>query len=107
MRPFECPRARRAVRALAASLFAAVVLLTAASCSNPEKAKAEHVRRGEAFLKDRRFQEAALEFRNAIQIDDKLAAAHWGLAQAYEKLERFNEAFEELGRTVALDPSNK
>ena len=67
-------------------LLAAVISL--AGCSNPEKAKAEHVRKGEAYLKDSKFQEASLEFRNAIQIDDKLAAAHWGLARAYEGLER-------------------
>ena len=48
----ECPRARR-VRVLAATLLAALVLL-AAGCSNPEKAKSEHVARGEAFLKERR-----------------------------------------------------
>jgi tetratricopeptide (TPR) repeat protein len=100
----ECPRARR-LRALAAALLAALVLL-AAGCSNPEKAKAEHVQRGEALLKERRWQEASLEFRNAIQIDANLAAAHWGLAQAYLQLGRSSEYVEELSRTVKLDPNN-
>jgi tetratricopeptide (TPR) repeat protein len=100
----ECPRARR-VRVLVTVLLATLVAL-AAGCSNPEKAKAEHLRRGEAFLKERRWQEASLEFRNAIQIDDNLAAAHWGLAQAYEQLGRASEYFEELQRTVKLDPTN-
>jgi tetratricopeptide (TPR) repeat protein len=100
----ECPRARR-LRALAAALLAALVLL-AAGCSNPEKAKAEHVQRGEALLKERRWQEATLEFRNAIQIDANLAAAHWGLAQAYLQLGRSSEYVEELSRTVKLDPNN-
>jgi tetratricopeptide (TPR) repeat protein len=100
----ECPRARR-VRVLAATLLAALVLL-AAGCSNPEKAKAEHVQRGEALLKERRWQEATLEFRNALQIDDNLASAHWGLAQAYLQLGRASEYVEELQRTVKLDPNN-
>lgn len=102
----ERPRVGRVARSLAVVLVA-FLSLAAISCSDPEKAKAEHVRRGEAFLKDRKYHEAALEFRNAIQIDDNLAAAHWGLAQAYEKLERFNEAFDELTRAVELDPANK
>ena len=55
-------------------LLSAAVLL--AGCTNPEKAKAEHVRKGDAYLKDSKFQEASLEFRNAIQIDDSLIAAH-------------------------------
>ncbi|HYV12731.1 MAG TPA: tetratricopeptide repeat protein [Pyrinomonadaceae bacterium] len=84
--------------------MAAVVSL--AGCANPDKAKAEHVAKGEAYLKDSKFQEASLEYRNAIQIDDKLAVAHWGLARAYEGLERFPEMLDELRKTVALDKEN-
>src|SRR5690242_16941196 len=85
-------------------LLAVAVFL--AGCTNPEKSKAEHVAKGEAYLKDSKFQEASLEFRNAIQIDDKLAAAHWGLARAFEGLERIPEMIEELSKTVSLDPNN-
>jgi len=81
-------------------------LISLAGCTNPEKAKAEHVRKGDAYLKDSKFQEASLEFRNAIQIDDKLAAAHWGLARAFEGLERFPEMIDELRKTVTLDKEN-
>jgi tetratricopeptide (TPR) repeat protein len=100
----ECPRAR-SVRASLAVLLA-VLLALAASCSNPEKAKAEHLKQGEAFLKEHRWQEASIEFRNAIQIDDHLAAAHWGLAQAFEQLGGGGEYIEELRSTVKLDPNN-
>src|SRR6476660_3081441 len=85
-------------------LLAAVISL--GGCTNPEKAKAQHVSKGEAYLKDSKFQEASLEFRNALQIDDKLGSAHWGLARAYEGLERFPEMFEELRKTVELDKTN-
>src|ERR1051326_4139871 len=77
-----------------------------AGCTNPEKAKAEHVAKGEAYLKDSKFQEASLEFRNAIQIDDKFAAGHWGLARAFEGLERFPEMIDELRKTISLDKDN-
>src|SRR5215218_8064971 len=85
-------------------LLAAVISL--AGCANPEKAKAEHVAKGDAYLKDSKFQEATLEYRNAIQIDDKLAAAHWGLTRAFEGLERFPEMIDELRKTVTLDKEN-
>jgi len=75
-------------------------------CANPAKAKADHVINGEKYLGDSKFQEASLEFRNAIQIDDKLAAAHWGLARAYEGLERFPEMIDELRKTITLDKEN-
>jgi tetratricopeptide (TPR) repeat protein len=85
-------------------LLAAVFAI--AGCTNPEKTKIAHVEKGEAYLKDEKFQEASLEFRNAIQIDEKLASAHWGLARAYEGLQRFQEAFEELRKTTELDADN-
>jgi tetratricopeptide (TPR) repeat protein len=100
----ECPRART-LRALSVLLLTLLVAL-AASCTSPEKAKAEHLRRGEQFLKDRRWQDASLEFRAALQIDDNFAAAHWGLARAYEQLGRGSEFFDELQRAVRLDPNN-
>jgi tetratricopeptide (TPR) repeat protein len=82
------------------------IVLALGGCTNPEKAKAAHLAAGEAYLKDSKFQEASIEFRNALQIDDSLAAAHWGLSKAYEGLQRLPESFEELKRTVALDPNN-
>ena len=85
-------------------LIAALFVIS--GCTNPDKAKIAHVERGEAYLKEDKFQEASLEFRNAIQIDDKLAPAHWGLARAYEGLQRFQEAFEELRITTRLDADN-
>jgi len=85
---------------------ALVAVFAISGCTNPEKAKIAHVEKGEAYLKDEKFQEASLEFRNAIQIDEKLASAHWGLARAYEGLQRFQEAFEELRKTTDLDKDN-
>lgn len=104
----ECPRSgngRSLSSVLLAFVVAAIALATLA-CSNPEKAKAEHVKRGEAYLTEKKFQEASLEFRNAVQIDDRLAQAHWGLARAYEGMEQFTQAFQELQRTSELDPNN-
>jgi tetratricopeptide (TPR) repeat protein len=87
-----------------------LILIVAAvfigACTSPEKAKAQHVARGQALLKDKKFQEAALEFRSALQIDEKLADAHWGLANAYEGLQRYQEAFDEMKQVADLDANN-
>src|SRR6266581_6110971 len=92
------------VLALLVSLSIAALLMSA--CATPEKAKAQHVARGQALLKDKKFQEAVLEFRNALQIDDQFADAHWGLANAYEGLQRYQESFEEMKEVIDLDPNN-
>jgi tetratricopeptide (TPR) repeat protein len=104
MRHQECTRPRYLLLFFCALLIALPLTLT--GCKDAEAAKAEHVRRGEAFLKDKKFQEASIEFRNAIQLDDTLASAHWGLAQAYEGLERWQEAYDEMKRAADLDPNN-
>jgi tetratricopeptide (TPR) repeat protein len=103
MKNHEC---RRKFFALPLLLIPIVVALFLGACTTPEKAKAQHVARGQALLKEKKFQEAALEFRSALQIDEQLADAHWGLANVYEGLQRYQEAFEEMKQTAELDPNN-
>lgn len=103
MKNHEC---RRNAYALPLFIVLVAFALLLGACTTPEKAKAQHVARGQALLKEKKFQEASLEFRNALQIDDKLADAHWGLANSYEGLQRYQEAFEEMKQVVALDPNN-
>src|SRR3954453_2235473 len=100
MRSIECPRP---ISVLAYTLILLLSSTLVIGCRNAEAAKAEHVTRGEGFLTARKYQEASIEFRNAIQIDDRLGAAHWGLARAYEGMQRFPEAFEELRKAVDFD----
>jgi tetratricopeptide (TPR) repeat protein len=90
------------------SLFCllAAIAISLAGCSTSAQSKARYLEQGQKYLKESKFQEASLEFRNAIQIDDKLGDAHWGLAQAYEGLQRYNEMVDEMRKAVALDPNN-
>ncbi|HKP45008.1 MAG TPA: tetratricopeptide repeat protein, partial [Pyrinomonadaceae bacterium] len=99
----ECRSSLRYVTLLSL-LLAAIFAIS--GCANPEKSKVAHVEKGESYLKEEKFQEASLEFRNAIQIDERFAPAHWGLARAFEGLQRFPEAFDELRKTTELDAEN-
>ena len=103
MKNHEC---RRNFYTLFLLIVPVVFALLIGACTTPEKAKAQHVARGQALLKDKKFQDAALEFRSALQIDERLADAHWGLATAYEGMQRFQEAFDEMKQTVDLDANN-
>jgi tetratricopeptide (TPR) repeat protein len=103
MKQQECAR-RVSVYAFICVLLVAVLAFS--GCKNAEAAKAEHLKRGDQYLKEKKFQEASIEFRNAIQIDDKLASAHWGLVQAFEGLQRYSEAVQEIQRTIDLDPNH-
>ncbi|MFL6227764.1 MAG: tetratricopeptide repeat protein, partial [Pyrinomonadaceae bacterium] len=101
----ECQRSG-ARRGLLFFLLAALALCALTSCKDPEKAKAEHISRGEAYLKDKKYQEASLEFRNAVQLDDHSAPAHWGLGRAYEETGQLQQAMEEYQATIRYDQNN-
>ena len=73
------------------------------SCS---KSTEKHIARGEEYLQKRRFEEAVMEFRTAVDIDKTSAKAHWGLARAYENLGQFYESNDELREATDLDANN-
>jgi len=98
--PPECQKSYCPLAYLSVFLVICAILT---GCANLEKAKAEHVKRGESYLKESKYHEASLEFRNAIQLDEKFAEAHWGLARSYEGLERLGETIEELKLVVKHD----
>ena len=66
MKNHEC---RRKFYALPLFIVLIAAALLMGACTTPEKAKAQHVARGQALLKDKKFQEASLEFRNETSID--------------------------------------
>lgn len=62
--------------------------------------------KGEEYLQKRKFHDALMQFRSAVESDPSSAKGHWGLARAYENLGQFNQTVEELRKTVDLDDSN-
>ncbi len=64
------------------------------------------VAKGEEHLAKRKFHDALMQFRAAVESDESSAAAHWGMARALENLGHFNDALDELRKTVELDEKN-
>lgn len=73
------PRARR-------FLAMVVVSISVAACSNPEREKVEHVKKGDQYVADKKDEFAVVEYASAIQIDARYGEAHWKLAQTYERM---------------------
>jgi tetratricopeptide (TPR) repeat protein len=80
------------------------LLFVFSSCSS--HSKEAYLKRGEEYLQKRKFHDAAMQFRAALDIDKDSANAHWGLARAYENLGQFNETIDELRKVVELNPDN-
>jgi tetratricopeptide (TPR) repeat protein len=95
--------ARRRFHAFfAVTIFCALI----AACGNPEKEKLARLARGREYLKERRYAEARIEFRSALQIDKKLAAAQFGLGEAALALGHLQEAAEAYYEAMRLDANN-
>ena len=77
--------------------------LSLAACS---KSPQRYMASGDEYFKAGKYNEAILQYRNAIQRDPKLAKAHFQLAKAYLATQSFQAAFKELQTTVDLDPGN-
>ena len=95
---------RRSMIVVACWIAAAVFL---GSCDrSPEAKLAKHVKRGDEYVKEEKFREAVIEYKNAVKAVPKDAAAHWKLAKAALEAKDIRTAFQELQKTVELDPNN-
>ena len=89
---------------MACWIVAAVFL---GSCDrSPEGKLAKHVKRGDEYVKEEKFKEAVIEYKNAVKAVPKDPAAHWKLAKASIEAKDIRTAFAELQKTVELDPNN-
>src|SRR5215467_8561 len=80
-----------------------VVLLVGSACSrDPRKATDS----GKKYLTDKKYQEAVIQFRTAIQLSPQMVDAHSGLALAFLGLGLLNDAEAEFARVISLQPDN-
>ena len=86
-------------------LVLAAVLLS--SCSNPEKDKVQHVKRGDQYAAEKRDEFAAVEYTAAVKIDPKFGEARWKLAQTYERLGNLRAAAPEYIRAADALPNDR
>ena len=75
-------------------------------CESDESRLAAHLERGDAYMEEEAYEEAIIEFRNALQLAPNNGAVHFSLSQSFLKLGAVKEGFWELRETVRLDPSN-
>jgi tetratricopeptide (TPR) repeat protein len=77
------------------------------ACSrDPNIQKQKYFKGGMQYLQAGKYREAAIDFENAIQIDQRFAEAHYELAQCYLGESVWNGAYQELLVAVNLQPQN-
>jgi len=88
--------------ALVAALTGA--LLLPGCLLDPNARKQKYFQSGQRYFEQGKYQEAALEFIDAIQTDPEYADAHLQLAETYLRLQQRDRAYQELTRAVELRP---
>jgi tetratricopeptide (TPR) repeat protein len=73
---------------------------------DPNVRKQRFVAEGDRYTAQEKFPEALLTYGRALQIDPKSADVHYKIAKCHLKLSNWASAYQELQRTIALEPQN-
>src|SRR5262245_44853101 len=88
-------------------LMVAMITVMFSGCSgDPNVRKQKYLESGERYFEKGKYREAAIQFSNAVQVDPRYAEGHYKLAQTYLKLQQWTRAYQELSRTLELQPDN-
>jgi tetratricopeptide (TPR) repeat protein len=92
----------RGVRAAVATLLA----LSLTACSNPEVEKKQYFDSGNEFVAQKKYEEAIVQYRNAVRVDNRYGEAHFKLAEAYAATGDARNAYREYIVAADLMPDN-
>lgn len=80
-----------------------VLVLGLAACSAEQKIQ-KHIQRAEAYAANEEYEEAVIEYRNALKLDPNHIDAHLALAKIYFKMSKTRDGHWELAEAIRLDP---
>ena len=86
-----------------ATCMVLATMLVITGCASPAQ---EHVNKGNAYLKQGQYDEAAMEYSKAVELDPQLAGGYNGLGLAYQKKGQFEEAIADFDKAIELEPKN-
>lgn len=86
-------------------IFAGLLLI---SCQGePGVRRDEFYLDAQRYLQEQRYQEAVIQFRNALQLEEDFLPARLALAKAYQELSRHQNALNEFRKVLELDSSHR
>ncbi len=88
-------------------IFLVLALVAGVACGqSPEAKKQKAVARGEQYMKDGKLNEAIIEFRTALQLDQNFAPAAQALGRAYAAKSWYGDAAREFQHAQKLSPDS-
>lgn len=95
------------VRATLLVILASALAAATACERNDNSLKNQFVRSGDAYAAKKRYAEAIIEYRRAVQIDPKFGTARYKLAEAYAATDDTLNALGEYVRAADVMPENE
>src|SRR5262245_8631996 len=87
--------------------WCAALAVVAVSCrKDPEKLKQEFFASAEKYVAENKYQEAIVQYRNAISTDPRFGEAHYRIAEAFTHEQNLRQALIEYIRAADLMPTN-
>jgi len=88
-------------------LCAIAAMLVLAACGSPEEKEADYLKNGKALYESGDLSKAAIEFRNALQINPTNADAKYFLGLIFEKKGNPQRAISAFQEVALQDPNNR
>src|ERR1700686_1729181 len=102
----SAPIRRKAGMVLSCGLFLLLAALLAGCSRDPNVRKLKFLQQGDVYFEKGKYPEANISYSRALQIDPRFVEAHYKRAQCLIKQSSWAAAFQELSRTVELQPEN-
>ena len=84
----------------------ALVAVLGSACASAAEQKQRHLEQGNQYSTDGEYQSAIIEYRKALQLDDRFGQVRYQLAHAYEKANDLPQALREGVRAADLMPDD-
>ena len=95
---------RKHIVLLAVTVLAALAVLS--SCSaDPQKAKQRYLQSGVRYIESGKYEQAILQFQNAIKLDPRFAEAFYQMSKAYLANRDAQRSFNALRQAIDLAPN--
>ena len=88
--------------------LAAVSLLCASilACTSPDEKAADYIVSADSYFQENELVKAEIEYKNALQINQNLPEAWFGLARIYERSREWRQAYGALHKIRELSPDH-
>jgi tetratricopeptide (TPR) repeat protein len=84
-----------------------IILTLMAGCSrDPKVERDKYSASGQKYMESKKYEEAAIEFRNALRIDKEHIPSHLGIAKAFQQMGNHRDAVAVYQEVMKLDGKN-